>query len=444
MFDKHIVDFNKNILGLRDFVDFIEPFLTEQQKNHATKASKLLLYALVTRILTQKQDLTPEVKAEFQSMKGSLDAEMIEIFKRPIEIEVNTEKQDEDGETSAETSGFILRIKAKDDDVKEQFENAEKLASHIRLLYVNSLISLLSTVEWFFSQILHYYYDKFPGSAGIQNKTMTLVDLRSFESVRDAEKFLVDTKIEEILRGSLESWFALLKSELNLKLGYLAALEDDLVEIYQRRNLFVHNGGVVNLIYLNKVKPQLRNVKAGQILDVNKQYLDAAISKFQKTFILIASELWKKLDKSDKKRGDVLIDIVYENLVKSRWDISEGLSYFIIHDAELQPIDKVVSQLNYWLCLKRAGRINEAKQDLDKVDYSDKKEIFQLGLFAIRDDEDEFFELLPVVLDAAQLNIERLEEFPIFEDMRKSDRYTQFKATSKHFQEPNKPIVSLE
>src|SRR5690606_32768666 len=117
----------------------------------------------------------------------------------------------------------------------------------------NCLISLVSTVEWFFSQILHYYYDKFPDSSGIKNKTLTLDDLKNFGSINDAEKFLIENKIEEILRGSIKDWFKILKDDLKLGLGYKDQYEDELVEIYQRRNLLVHNGGVVNAIYLSKV-----------------------------------------------------------------------------------------------------------------------------------------------------------------------------------------------
>ena len=236
-----------------------------------------------------------------------------------------------------------------------------------------------------------------------------------------------------------------MKSELSLKLGYLDSIEFELVEIYQRRNLLVHNGGVVNSIYISKVNEDYRkNININDVLDVDKNYLDNAICKLQKTFILIASELWKKLDKDDKLRGDVLSDIVYDNLLKKRWDICEGLAYFIMHDSLLQPIDKVVAQLNYWLCLKQTNRLEQVKKDIDNADFSDKKEIFQLGLYAIRDQKELFFEVLPLALDSNQLNIERLEEFPIFEEMRNTEEYVKFKMDSNYFKKPDIEIKKIE
>lgn len=441
MFDKHITDFNKSILGLREFVDLIAPFLDAKQEEHSKPIESLVMSAMINEILSNKTEWKENEKEKLLEQKERIDAEVAKLYTgRQSDIKVvkaeNTDKNDEKG----------LKISFKSNEaIDNHMQNAAKTQKHIELLYKNSLISLLSSVEWFFSEILHFYYDKFPESTGIQKKTMTLAELKSFGTVNDAEKYLIDIKIEEVLRGNFESWLTLLKSELSLKLGYIDPIEADLIEIYQRRNILVHNGGIVNSIYLSKVNEANRKgVNIGDNIRIDKVYLDNAIRKLQKTFILIASELWKKLDKDDKKRGDVLTDIIYENLLKSRWDICEGLCFFVINDAKLEPIDRLVAQLNYWLCKKKTDQFSSIKEEIDKVDFADKKEIFQLALFALKDDEKSFFETLPYALDSKQLNIERLEEFPIFEDFRKTEEYLKFKNSSKYFKQPNKEIKKLE
>ena len=157
----------------------------------------------------------------------------------------------------------------------------------------------------------------------------------------------------------------------------------------------------------------------------------------QKAFILIASELWKNTNKDDKSRGAVLTEIVYENLLKSRWDICEGLTYFIINDSQLEVTDKVVGQLNHWLCKKETGKIDIVKKEIEKADYSDKKEIFQLALHALKEDLNSFFETLPLVLESKQLTIDELEEFPIFREIRETQEYKNFKDKSKFFNSEN-------
>lgn len=433
MFNKHIIDFNKNILGLREFVDLIDPILKEKHKEDSEPIHKVIMSGMLKKDLAVKKEWKENEKEKLEALLVKIDSEILEKYKKQIEVEIITEK---DGEEKGKVVNFKIKSS---EEFDKHILNSNKSRMHIELLYKNALISLLSSVEWFFSEILHYYYDKFPESAGIQKKTMTLSDLKNFGSVRDAEKYLVDVKIEEVLRGNFESWVSILKTELSLKLGYINPIEDELIEIYQRRNLFVHNGGVVNSIYIAKVKEEYRkNIKLNGSIVVDKKYLDNVICKLQKAFILIASELWKKLDKNDKKRGDVLIDIVYENLLKSRWDICEGLCHFIINDSQLEPINKTVAQLNYWLCKKKTKQYNTVKEEINKTDYSDKKEIFQLALFALQDDNKSFFEILPFALDSGQLSIEKLEEFPIFEELRNTEEYSKFKLKSKYFKEPIK------
>lgn len=441
MFEKHITDFNDNILSLRDFVDLIEPFLIKKFKEHDRKVQPILALGLVNQLL-KEEEKTPETGREkLLKHKEDIEEYLQGLFNEKVEVECE--------EIERKKGGFTfknLQMKgAKDFDFSSHVEDAKKTSSHIELLYKNAFISLITSVEWFFAQILHFYYDKYPESAGIQNKTLTLNDLKTFESIKDAEKHLIEEKIEDVLRGNFESWIELLKRDLKLSLGYLDPHKDDLVEIYQRRNLLIHNGGVVNSIYFSKVKAEKRkDIKLNQKLKIGKVYLDAAIRKMHLLYILIGSELWKKLDPNDKNRGDILTDIIYENLTKSRWDIAEGLSHFVINDAKMNVTDKVVGQLNNWLCKKRLGKFNEVKNDVEKADFSDKKEIFQLGLLALQENKEKFFELLPYALDSRQLNIERLEEFPIFEEMRKTEEYSKFKLESKYFSEPNQPIIDEE
>ncbi len=438
MINKHILDFNENLIGLRDFVELIDPFLNEKLEEHDQHLQPIIMSAMLKELLSNGEDIEQEDKEKYIEFQQKLAKDLEAKYSEIPDVIIDKE---EDGEQKK----FSIKIANTNSEISKHLDNVAQNRKHIELLYTNSLISSLSSVEWFFSQLLHFFYDKHPDSAGVQKRTMTLTELKSFGSIEDAEKYLIDVKIDEILRGNFESWINLLKTELSLGLGYLNEIMDELIEVYQRRNLFVHNGGIVNSIYLSKVNESQRiGISLNDKLSVNKEYLDNAICKQQKAFILIGAELWKKLSPEDTSRGEILGDIVYENLLHSRWDICEGLCYFSLKDSQTHPVDKVIAQINYWLCKKEIGEYKLIEKEIVKADFSDKKEIFQLGLFALRGETDKILEILPTVLETNQTNIERLEEFPILREFRETEEYKTFKKESEFFKEKNKEVITPE
>lgn len=452
MFQKHIEQFNESINSLRDFVNILDPFLKEKMNKHEQYVSPIIKYGILKNIIEEKTDWKDDqeketLKRELELLKTELLGVFGESnidFERDFSVSFTKEGlHEKEKKQHSQKISINLRFPG-NNKVDEHMMNMSKMNHHISNLYKTSFISLLSSVEWFFSQILHFYYDKHPKAAGIHKKTLSLEEIKQFNSIEEAEKYLIDIKIEEILRNSFSEWISLLKTELKLGLSYVDDFEKQLIEFYQRRNLLVHNGGIVNSIYMSRVDSVLtKNIMKGDELGVDKEYLNNAISRLQIVFLLIACELWKSLDKDDKKRGEVLGIIVYENLIESNWDLCESLTYFIKNDAKLDTTDKIIAKLNYWLCKKRKGEFENIKDELEKEDFSDKKEIFQLGLYALLENKEKFFEILPITLETKHLNTERLEEFPIFKEMRDTEEYQKFKENSKFFKQASSEIIGL-
>ena len=307
-------------------------------------------------------------------------------------------------------------------------EDSEKatMSRHFGILYQNSLISLVSAGEWFLSQILHSQFDQYPYSAGIADKTLKLSDLQNFENMEDAQQYLIDQKVEDILRGSFEDWISFLKSQLKLEMGYIAQWQSQLVEIIQRRNLLVHNGGNINSIYRGKVAPELQQYDSEDAppkLGVSEQYLKESINVFEKSFVLISAELWKKQNPKDESRSVVLNELAYQHLLSERWDIAESFSLFVKADNQTSEASRLTGLINYWQSVKWQGRFEEVKRDIEQEDLSAKQEIFRLSRFALLDDEGRFFRLLPQVFQNGRITIEDLHKWPLFRSMRQTNTY---------------------
>ena len=417
MFSELLEKFEKNITGLREFVDLINPMLDEYHNKEKEKHDDAFIPLALAR-----QIEFAETEDEKKKLK--------ELLSRAFDGEIKVEETDisleelPEGVESSEEKKFTFIVDGDMSKIRDAFEFQAKSNEQKNLLYVNSLISLLSSAEWFYSQLLHFFYDKNPSAAGIKKKTLTLEELKSFGTVEDAEKYLIDSKIETLLRSSFSDWVDTLREELKLGLGYLKGFQNELIEIYQRRNLFVHNGGVVNSIYLAKVEtPQF---EINEKLEVDEEYLENAIDKIHVLFSLIACELWTKDNPSDEERADFLMHLSYSYLKANKWVVAEMPNIFLSNDGKQQTIPRSYAQLNCWLCKKRVGDQEALFKELESIDYSDKTIIIQLALAALKENEEEFFELLPRAINSEELTVEYLFDFPILQEMRESDKFIEF------------------
>lgn len=428
MLDRHILTFNENIIGLRDFISLIGPFIEEHHEK-AVKEHQLIVDAFeIAKKIEVEEDETQKTELQNQ-LKSVFDGQVIKA------IPLDKDKIKIEGKDNDDFPDFAIAVPVSLNPRIDQAMKAPRKTNYQKeLLYKNAFIGLLSSVEWFYSQVLHFYYDKHPEAAGIKKKTMTLEDLKTFGTVQDAEKFLIDSKIEEVFRAGFDAWMDILKDEVKLKLPYVRPFFNELLEVYQRRNLLVHNGGIVNSIYISKVSSEIsKDLKIGDKLTITSEYLENAICKLHIIFTLIAAELWKKLEPNEESRADILNSIAYKNMNQGRWEVSEWLSCFIKDDENLKSRVKTVGQLNFWLSRKKRGNRELVIGEVLKADFTDKSLRYQLAVSALTDNKEEFFELLPETLRTKSLEIEELLEFPIFDEMRNTSEFEEFKLASEEF-----------
>lgn len=386
MLKKIVNDYSESLQALRGFADLIGPFLrrqlTEVTENNFPYIEKILRY--------------------YKEVSSTSETNSVE------------EALSQMSEHNGISNEFIAEAKL---TIKELVRSSRQ----IEILYQSSLMNLINTTEWLIYQVIHNYFDKYPDALENKSKCFSLDELRSFDCIKDAEKHLISTRVEEIMRGSFEDWIDFFKNVPKLSMGYLKI--DDIIEVFQRRNIIVHNGGIVNSIYLSKVKT---NLKKGEKVHVIPMYINKAINIFELNFILIAAELWKKLEPKNDKRSDILIDIALEHLKMERWDIAEGLSYFVMNDKQLPESSQLVGKINYWQSLKWSGNIKKLESEIENVDLSAKKPKFQLALYALKNDNDQFFELLPGLLKSEELSKDDLQSWPLFREIRQDERMKKF------------------
>lgn len=393
----------ENLAALRDFVELIEPVIDSRHESVMRDRANHLV-----PLMCAMHETDPDNFPEPPSMEV-----MSKAYGSEIRVEVT---RDDDQPTCV-----ALRVHGDSGPFRDAFHELSRTAQHKTLLYRNALVSLVSYVEWFVSGQLHDYFDLHPGLVD-SNRCLSLKELADLGSVEEARRFIFDQKVEEILRTSLEDWVKYFRTHLGLGMGYLDERMDFLVELFQRRNLTVHHGGVVNSTYLSKVRRDLTvRAELGRPLPVDREYVMTSIDLCDLSFTLIGMEIWKQRGPTDLARGELLIDLNFEHMTHERWLIAEGLSYFLSKDGGLPERERLVGQVNYWQSLKWQDRSDDLERALEGVDFDAKEPIFRFCLMALRDKLDDLVVALPKAVERGDLRVDWLKDWPIFRKLREHE-----------------------
>mgnify|MGYP000586331079 CR=1 FL=1 len=298
-----------------------------------------------------------------------------------------------------------------------------------RLLRQGALITLISFFEALISELIQGYYLEYPSALPAEERILSLSDLREIGSIEEAEKHLVAREVESVLRGSFKSQLDYFSKRFKIKILLVGNQLDLLVEIFQRRNLLVHNQGIVNRTYFANVENSLVDkfeAEEGKSLSVSTDYLEQAIDVIYLCGNILTQQCWRKWKKSEQEKADAMVMLsTYDGLLDERYELVNLYSSFC---SGLDFSDDQVSRLiciNHAIALKELGKYEEMNLILDERDWSACAMRFHVALHALRDEVDELFTKLPLAVAAEEIDEDALLNWPLFRPYRESIEYRQ-------------------
>lgn len=175
-----IANFGKSLSALREFVAVVGSMLTDRQKAMlAPHAEGLIPMMAAIRIL--RPDFLPS-DSRLERLLAEREGMKFKIKKT--------------GEQTCE-----IDFKEGRELTTEAVKILSSTSGQQWLLYSSALISLISSAEWFLSQVLRKYIIAYPQPSGVLSKQLSLTDLRNIGSIEDAERYLIDLRVDEIMWG---------------------------------------------------------------------------------------------------------------------------------------------------------------------------------------------------------------------------------------------------
>jgi hypothetical protein len=297
----------------------------------------------------------------------------------------------------------------------EELTEYRKHENQINILYEGSFINLVVFFEIMIGSLIKNRLIKYPNSnEDIEKRTLKLEEIRKLGSIENARLYLIEEEVDSILRKGYSDWIKYIRDTNNIKLEFLKEIDKETAEIFQRRNLIVHNEGIVNNIYMKSVHSSLtEDVKLDEYLIVDEEYLNKSILLIEHVGIMLCLEIWSSMEKQSQERVNFVIDSAYRYMKKGQWDIAKAMYLSNDKEKHTSSEDKTICKMNYWVCMKQTNAFEKIKDEIYTADYSDKSIKYQLGLAALKDDKEMFYKLLPIAIQKSEVSYQDLIEWPI-------------------------------
>lgn len=410
MYTSVVGGFLNSIQALRLYVNSVETRIMEKNELLEDNSIVAMLMHMAKEMKLHNANFDDisfpeEFPEEFaQQIRDSLG-----LFSEMVEIS-------EDGKTG--------RYRSIPKPVKESYIKVEALQRQNEILYSGSLMLLVTYFENTIAKILKKDLQIHPQRMSLETKSVSYKILEMSNNIEDVRNFLIENEVTAMMYKSVSEWIEYFKKSVKLKLEYVTKTLPELKEIISRRNVIVHNEGVVNNIYMNTVSEEYRlHVHIGDILSVDREYILNAIDLVELIGMSIILEMWINESDKDKKEVDKVLAIVFdEYLIFEKWENARILYEICLKSNKMQLADELMCKINRWQCYKWLGQFDEMKREVEELDITACQPMYKLGVLALLEKDEEFFECFGKQNDIGE---SELKEWPLFRGIRQNQIYIQ-------------------
>lgn len=309
--------------------------------------------------------------------------------------------------------------------------NAERQYNKIEQYESILISSTLSNVIIIFEQYLAKVYQGLiliNPKKYFQNQKIEIANIFN-RSVRDVVMECVNNEVESNMFDSLKT-LSLISERESIDINRFVNILDEFEEIYYRRNLYTHNNGVTNHMYLSNIKEKYKkDLSINQKLVTDDIYLRNAINMLYKVVGTLFYEIQVAYNPKYEKWKDRFSESVFELLCKKNYDVSEHLYYILSSCKQFCFRDKAMFRINYINAMKQQGKDALVKNEIEALDVSIATEDYKIAKLCLEGKDAEVYEALNKNYPEPY-SAEIVRDWPLFIDFRESEYYTKF--TQEH------------
>lgn len=305
-------------------------------------------------------------------------------------------------------------------DIRKEYRKFEVEERQKEILYRGSLLLLVTYFENLIAGVFKENFVKYPQRIALNEKSVSYKVLTEVNDIEEIKNILIDQEVTNKMYESLTDWKTYFKKNIKLDLKAWEDGFDALQEIIARRNLYVHNNGIINNIYINLVNGVSKD-SIGEDLNLDREYVDKAINIIEYSGMSLLVEAWLKECAEDPDEVQNVKDLIYEEYLETqRWEEARHFYEICLQSSKLLDADRILCKINRWQCYKWLGEYDIIKNEVEKLDVSAYLPKYTLGILALKEEYKKFFELYDNQTDIGE---DELKEWPLFMELRKSEEY---------------------
>lgn len=339
-------------------------------------------------------------------------------FKEIIELRIRRENK------STRVS-YLMNKRFSDQDPQKAHDQKYKYDQQ-REIFIRSILSNIVIIfERYLAQIFEFLVVLNPEKY-FEGKTVKISEL-IYSSPKQIISNEVRKCVSENMYDSLNT-LDMMKVKSGFNIDRYTPIQDDFEEIYYRRNIFVHNSGIANEIYLNNIAEKYKTkVQKDAKLLCDDVYIENAIGTLKKVICVLLYEFLLATDR-ETESYDILADIAFSSLSNKEYLFCEFIYNILRRHKQFDFADKTLYQVNYMIALKQQGK--PISKELEKFDTSAMQERFVIAKYCLQDDNKAVYALLKEIYPE-QLPMEAIRDWPLFINFRNSEEYRKFVAEHK-------------
>jgi len=319
----------------------------------------------------------------------------------------------------------------------QQFEDLNKQLRAYGLAFKtiprSYIMALISQYDAFLGRLIRVIFLTKPELLNSSDRNLTFSQLVEFDSVEDAKEFILEKEIEGVLRKSHADQFQWMESKFDMPLRKGLDAWTTFVEVTERRNLFVHTGGVVSSQYLKvcaEHKVDLGKVSIGDELGVSREYFEKAYNVIFEIGFKLAHVLWRKFSPENLPEADGnLISIGYDILHEENYPLTK-----MIFDFAAQTLKNKYSSdesrrimiVNRALAYKWSGDDKKAKGFITQEDWSATRTRFRLAEAVLLDNFEDSYEIMKEIgKNSNEVTKKDYRDWPLFKAIKKNPQFLE-------------------